>query len=174
MTARKLSMLDFRICKCRAIIRSPIKKLSFFILPGEDVSICCSCKVFWTNKKHLRALILLSYFFLRTDAAILRTSNDLIQNWRPPANTRSALEMINYVLYCCWFKSNTLHIYFGLFIRVVSLQPHKEQEAENIKLVENTEWTSTLFLHVNSPCYFLPDPGSTHRRLVRGQTTSHW
>lgn len=168
-------MLDFRICKCRAIIRSPIKKkLLFFILPGEDGSICCSCRVFWTNKKHLRELILLFYFFfLRIDAAMLRTSTDLIQSWRPHANTRSALEMINYALYCYWLKSNTLHIYFGLFIRLLSLQPHKEQEAENIKLVENTEWTSTLFHHVNITCYFLPDPGSTHRRLVRGQTTNH-
>ena len=168
-------MLDFRICKCRAIIRSPIKKkkILFFILPGEDGSICCSCRVFWTNKKHLRELILLFYFFLRIDAAMLRTSTDLIQSWRPHANTRSALEMINFVLYCYWFKSNTLHIYFGLFIRVLSFQPHKEQVAENIKLVENTEWTSTHFLHVNITCYFLPDPGSTHRRLVRGQTTNH-
>lgn len=63
-------------------------------------------------------------------------------------------------------------MYF-LRLPILSFQPHKEREAENIKLVENrpSDWKSALFLDVHTN--FLPDPGSMHRRLVRGQTTNY-
>ena len=56
-------MLDSRLCKLVSRYYAKLgRKVLYFNLPGEDVLICCSCTVFWTEikKKTFERVILIN------------------------------------------------------------------------------------------------------------------